>query len=464
MIGLALHSENIAHRGAAEFAGDATPRWWPRCDVYGLATSTGSAAALHAFEQAVHGLAAHRANTAGAIEDTLAADPDHVGAHALRGFASLILARAELTDSAAAALSKARAALNAVGGGTADERLLVSALSAAVGGSFLLASKVLDDGFADRPATFLPFKISHALRFMAGDRQGMLRASAHALHSLDETARGAGFVLGCHAFALEEHGFYTEAESVGRRAVQLQPDDAWGLHAVSHVHEMRGQTSDGIDWLETTRAAWSRCNNFSFHIGWHLGLLHLERGDHEKTLDVYDREIRPDQTDDFRDMANAVSLLWRMQQHGIDVGPRWADMAEIALKRRRDTTLIFASLHVLTALAALGEREAVAEMVAALKRKARGDGEQARVAAEIGVPMAHIIAGLDSPAERRGLDQLALKVQKLGGSNAQRDFFVLALAKAATDGADAVAIHKIKELRGRLKAEDRLFSRVEARA
>ncbi|WP_246733830.1 hypothetical protein [Rhizobium laguerreae] len=55
-----------------------------------------SSDARKAFEQAVYALAAHRPSTSMALQATLAADPDHVAAHALRGFANLILARSEL--------------------------------------------------------------------------------------------------------------------------------------------------------------------------------------------------------------------------------------------------------------------------------------------------------------------------------------------------------------------------------
>ncbi len=124
---------------------------------------------------------------------------------------------------------------------------------------------------------------------------------------------------------------------------------------------MRGDTKQGIDWLEDSRKAWSRCNNFSFHMAWHLGLLHLERGDHDRVLEIYDDEVRPQQTDDFRDMANAVSLLWRLEQSGVHVGDRWMEIAEVAYRRRTDTTLIFAALHNLAAMVAVGDRQGAME-------------------------------------------------------------------------------------------------------
>lgn len=219
-------------------------------DAYDLVTSTTSSEAQHAFKSAVFGLATHRPSTGSALQSALAADPDHVAVHALRGFANLILARSELGLVATTALGDARASLARNGGGTSDERILVKALEAASEGSFSRAADVLDHGFEDRPATFLPFKLSHALRLMPGDTAGMLQASTRAVDRLDTSAAAAGFVLGCHAFALEEHARYFEALAAGQQAVALQLDDPWGLHAVSHVFEMRGDTEQGVDWLE----------------------------------------------------------------------------------------------------------------------------------------------------------------------------------------------------------------------
>ncbi|WP_052121644.1 hypothetical protein [Inquilinus limosus] len=295
-------------------------------DAFDLSTSSASRAADAAFEEAVRGLAAHRPSTGIALGRALAADPDHVPALALKGFASLILAREELAVPAREALGAARRALAAKDGGTADERALVEALALASDDRFADAAVSLDQSFADRPATFLPFKIAHALRFMLGDAAGMLAASQRMMAVWCPDLPAAGFLLGCHAFAIEEHGAYAAAEAYGRQAVAMEPDDAWGLHAVSHVHEMRGETAAGIDWLEASRGSWSRCNNFSFHMAWHLALLHLDRGEHERVLSLYDQEVRPAPTDDFRDMANAVSLLWRLERLGVDVraaGPSW---------------------------------------------------------------------------------------------------------------------------------------------
>ena len=430
-------------------------------DLYGLRLGTDSLAARSAFEEATRGLAAHRPSTGAALGRTLAADPDHVAGHALKGFANLILAREELAPVAREALAEARSALRRTGGGTADERTLVEALALAGADGFIAAADRLDAGFADRPTALLPFKIAHALRFMAGDAAGMLRASDRMLADWRPETAGAGFLIGCHAFALEEHGHYDAAEGIGRRAVALEPEDAWGLHAVSHVYEMRGEARGGIDWLESGRANWSRCNNFSFHMAWHLALLHLEEGDHDRVLDLYDTEVRPQPTDDFRDMANAVSLLWRLDRAGVDVGRRWEDLAEIARRRRTDASLVFASLHTLIALLALGDAKAAGDVVASLRMLAEGSGNQSAVARDVGLPFAAFMTGKADPAEAA---RIAAALPRLGGSNAQRDLFMLALADTAARTGDTTTLLRVRRTRRRLKADDRLIAAIDRRA
>ncbi|WP_407050954.1 tetratricopeptide repeat protein [Methyloraptor flagellatus] len=433
-------------------------------DIFGLDSSVEDANARAAFEEAVHGVGAHGPNVGAALGRSLAADPLNVPALALRGFANLILAREELEPPAAAACVEAERALGLRDGGTRDERILVRALRAAVDGSFRRAIDILDNGFIDRPAVFLPFKLAHALRFMAGDGAGMLRASERMLSGWDEANPAAGFLLGCHAFALEEHGQYEAAEHYGRRAVALQPDDSWGLHAVAHVFEMRGETRQGIEWLEAGRRHWSRCNNFSFHMAWHIALMRLECGEHDRVLDLYDAEVRPRQTDDFRDMANAVSLLWRLDRSGVDVGERWSDLAEIARRRRTDSTLIFAMLHTLVALVALEDADGVLDLIATLEAKAASMGDQAEVARAVGLPVARIIAGLGNRGGTEALDRLALDLPRIGGSNAQRDLFMLHLAEIASRQGDERARASIHMTRHRLKAEDHLIAAVDRRA
>ena len=54
------------------------------------------------------------------------------------------------------------------------------------------------------------------------------------------------------AFGLEETGDYSAAEVLGHEAVARDPRDAWAVHAIAHVYEMRGDTDAGLNWLNAS--------------------------------------------------------------------------------------------------------------------------------------------------------------------------------------------------------------------
>ncbi|MGE3289781.1 MAG: tetratricopeptide repeat protein [Geminicoccaceae bacterium] len=434
-------------------------------DCFSGRHSSGSRPAVAAFEEAVVGVAAHRPSVASALDRTLAADPAFVAAHALKGFATVILAREELEAPALDALGQAEAALARHGRGTLTERILVRALKEAVAGRLSAAAAVLDAHLVERPRDLLALKLSHALHFMRGESIAMLTATSRALDGWTSSLPGYGFVLGCHAFGLEESGDRVGAEAVGQAALGLEPRDAWGLHAVAHVYEMSGRSADGMNWLDRSRPAWSQCNNFAFHVAWHLALFLHAQGCTDRALEIYDTEVRPAPTDDFRDVANAVSFLWRFGQEGIDVGDRWTELQRIAHRRRHDTTLVFASLHYLMALVATGTMSSARELAAAIEQHGRaGTGDQAGVAATVGHALAIEILALGERRSGRGdLSRLVALLPRVGGSHAQRDVFVRTLALIATDRGDRAAADRVLALRRQLKRDDRFVSLVERR-
>jgi tetratricopeptide (TPR) repeat protein len=421
-------------------------------------------AAITAFEEAVHAVAAHRP-LGESLTQALDADPGLIAAHALAGFGHIMLGRGETMSQAAGYCCATRRAAESCCGLSATESALVDALELAVTGLLRGAAERLELHLEDAPEDFLCAKIAHALRFMLGDREAMLRLTGDLVKRAPESGAGYGFLLGCHAFGLEEAGAYAEAEAAGKRAVRIEPADSWGLHAVSHVFEMTGRVNEGCEWLNASRPVWSRCNNFSYHMAWHLALLHLENHDHEKVLALYDEEIRPVQTDDFRDMSNAVSLLWRLEQEGVDVGNRWSGLYEIARRRLADTTYIFASLHYLLALIAAGDMNAAEELVEALRQRRADKCDQGRVARYIGLPVARALIQMPGQCARSGpcLTEMARRLPTLGGSHAQRDVFLRSLMAVAIRSQDYPSLRAIDAIRKELRYDDHFHQIITAR-
>lgn len=426
--------------------------------------STDCPVAVAAFGEAVEAVAAHKP-LGDALTRATDADPDLIAAHLLMGFGGVMLGRSETVQQASKSLEAARAAKSAKMVCSEGEITMLDALELAETGHMRQAAERLECHLEAHPDDFLCAKIAHSLRFMLGDRNGMLRLTGDLALRAPQDGAGYGFLLGCHAFGLEETGFYAEAEKIGKRAVQIEPSDSWGLHAVSHVFEMNGRTEEGSEWLTNSRPVWSQCNNFSFHMSWHLALYHLEAGDHDGVLKIYDEEIRPVQTDDFRDMSNAVSMLWRLEQDGVNVGDRWQELAEIAHKRRTDTTYVFASLHYLLALIAVGDLNAADDLIKAMRARKDGPCDQSRVTRYIGVRVAEAFLRMPGQCERSELclAEMARRLPAIGGSHAQRDVFVRALMGVALRNQDYPSLRAIDELRCEMRYQDRFHQIIHSR-
>jgi len=425
-------------------------------DRYSGSHSTENEEAVRAFETAVWNVLSHRPDSGQALATALTCDADMAAAHALRGFGAVMLARRETVAAATQDLGRARAALDRRRS-TESERVLVAALEQATAGRLRAAAAILECHAADTPQDLLAFKLAHALHFMSGDPAGMLAGARRALPHWTVGMPGYGFLLGCHAFALEEADDLEAAERLGRRAIAEEPADAWGLHAVGHVMEMQGRTDEGVELLTRRRADWSRCNNFAFHMAWHLALFHLAQGRADRALALYDTDVRPVPTDDFRDIANAVSLLWRLRQEGVTLGDRWEELAAIARRRADDTTLVFASLHHLLTLAAVGDLANAQRIVDGIAACAgSGGSDQADVARHAGLDLARaIFASVASGGPRTDIARLAGGLTSLGGSRAQRDVFLRTLALIAAQSGERGRLERVLSARMRMQREDR---------
>jgi tetratricopeptide (TPR) repeat protein len=362
----------------------------------------------------------------------------------VRGLSCLLLGRAEMVATAREAHLAALKAAPA----TAREMAFVHALGDWLAGNPTRATARLQIVLAQDPTDALAMKMVQALHFVMGRPQAM-RASVEGIMGAwgaDHPARG--YLLGCHAFTLEETGDYAAAERVGRAGVDLAPDDAWGLHAVAHVYDMTGRAAEGLTWLSARTQSWAHCNNFRFHVWWHRALMHLDLGEYDLALALYDADIRAEKTDDYRDISNAASLLSRLELEGVDVGPRWEELADLSENRATDGCLAFADLHYLLALCGGKRTEAAARLIARMQATRPSGTEAERLIAHPGLHMAQglqaFAAGEYSTAWmhlRAGRSDL----QQIGGSHAQRDVFDrITIEAALRAGYLAEADHLLK--------------------
>jgi tetratricopeptide (TPR) repeat protein len=259
---------------------------------------------------------------------------------------------------------------------------------------------------------------------------------ARVLPYWSEAQPAYGFVVGYHAFGLEESGDYAAAERAGRRAVELNDRDIWATHAVAHVMEMQGRCRDGIAWLDGLSENWSACNNFRYHAWWHKALFHLELEQLDAVLYLYDRQVRADTASaDYLDMSNAIALLWRLEEAGADVGGRWTELAEKAVGKIDDHIFAFHDAHYMMALARGGRDSETKTMLASMRQAAsRTDTTEGPIFRAVGLPLCEAIAAYGRGDYGASVDLLApvrRLVYRIGGSHAQRDLFFRLLVAAA---------------------------------
>ncbi|GGB47084.1 tetratricopeptide repeat protein 38 family protein [Roseibium aquae] len=394
-------------------------------DQFGYEVTVASEACLEAWNATVLAFLAHSKHTPVKLDAALQADPDFALAQSVRGLFCLLLGRREMFAAARDCLTTARrAALER--DATPREQAVIEALSAWLDGWPARAADLLDAALVSAPRDALLVKLVHAIRFVLGDARGMRTSIETVLPAHDPTLPTYGYMLGCKAFCLEENGEYRAAEALGRQGLEYAPDDAWGLHAVAHVHDMTGRSEEGIAWLERHPDGWAHCNNFGYHVWWHLALMYLDQGDIQRVMALYDSEIRLDKTDDYRDISNAASLLARLELEGVNVGARWEELALLSDKRAEDGCNVFADLHYLLALVNGGRRMGTERLLASMQRQTEAGGDLAPVFEKAGLP-----AGLGLEQFRLGnygsafmyLRKARADLPRIGGSHAQRDVF-----------------------------------------
>ena len=395
-------------------------------DIFGQTTTLQAGPALDAWNDTQLAFLAHGASTPEHLAKALTAEPDFALGHAIKGMFYVLLGRRELMQTALDALASAQSASARISV-SAREQHFIDALQGWVNGQPRQSMSHFSAIIEKAPEDILAVKLDHAMRFVSGDNKGMRRMIEQVLPAYGPDHPGRGYLFGCHAFTLEETGEYSRAKAVGREGILISPDDAWGLHAVTHVHDMTADAAAGIEWLTERERAWAHCNNFRYHVWWHKALMHLDLRQYDEALDLYDREIRQDKTDDYRDISNATSLLTRLELDGIDVGQRWEELADLSANRTEDGCLIFADLHYMLALVGDNRESHIKALMGRLHRDAKESStDMQKAMATPGVAAARGLEAFGATDYRTAFINLSSarrSMQDTGGSHAQRDVF-----------------------------------------
>jgi tetratricopeptide (TPR) repeat protein len=397
-------------------------------DAHGLAVTAASAHAVQAFDHVLMGYLCYRADTPQRMSALFEADAEFGMAHCLKGYFAMLSYKESAVAIAEAAAADAERCMRHA---TSREQAHVVALRHWIDGEPDRTAAVWEQIVQEHPHDVLAFRLAHFVNFWLGRQDVMLASVLGVERHWSGDLPGYNAILGCRCFAHEECGYYTEAEAAGREAIDRDPGDLWAAHGVAHVLEMQGRRSEGIAWIDGLRGNWEPANNLRHHLWWHAAMFHLERGETERVLALYDGAFRNTasklveaQPDLYIDVQNAASMLFRLQRHGVDVGDRWDELADKAEARIGDCLSVFTLPHWMMALGATGRYEAADRMLAAMHGFTQRAGITASLVGRFAIPLCEAVL-----ARAKGQYAQAVTLMRpvlggmyqLGGSHAQQD-------------------------------------------
>jgi tetratricopeptide (TPR) repeat protein len=402
-------------------------------DRQGNTLSGATPAAAAALDEAVEAFSLYRGDPVAAVDRAIAEAPGFPMAQIFKAYLLGLSTEPEGIAAAASILGDLKNV-------RLDDREAShrSALEPLVAGQWTAAAERLDRHNADFPRDLIGVQAGHLMDFYRANSRNLRDRIARVLPKWSEDLPGYPVVLGMYAFGLEETGHYARAEEVGRSALDREPLDCWAHHAVAHVMEMQGRAQDGIGWMIAREPHWAADDNlFKVHNWWHRALCHLDLGQVDEVLALYDGPIREQRSSVVLDLIDASALLWRLTLCGHDVGDRWSELATAWDQHADGRSYPFNDWHAVMAYLGAGRNDAVQRIRETLRQQPGPLSETGRWALEIGVPLVEGFAAFHRGDYRTAADQLhgvRTMANAFGGSHAQRDVIDWTLTEAAIRG------------------------------
>ncbi len=405
---------------------------------------SGSAATLAIWNKSVLDLLSMREDPITPLDEVAATDPSFVMGSVFTGTYRILGAGIPTGSEIGRDLERARQRRHEA---SSQERAHIDALECMARGEFSRAATLWDQLVTQHPRDLMAARFAHDVYLHTGEIDHRLNSAEAALRPWSEGENGYGWLLGAYSFALEEAGRFPEAELAGHKALAANPHDCWALHSLAHVYEHLDAQTDALELLGSNQSWWVESNLLSEHIWWHLALRLLEDRNFGEALAIADDRLIESETA-FR-LADATSLLWRIELEGVDVGDRWERVVERWSDLNCFHTSAFIDVHAAMAFATAMSSSAASRFWAGVATPHFGHSENGEVLRGTTAQLIETIvayrAGRVQDCEA-GFGRVDSELQCIGGSRAQREIFTRTRVRNLTKYDHAAAQRYLDQL------------------
>jgi len=199
--------------------------------------------------------------------------------------------------------------------------------------------------------------------------------------------------------------------------------------------EMMGRPKDGLAWMEVREPFWSSKDNLNrVHIWWHKSLFHIELGQYEAALQIYDGPILATMRPASMSICNGAALLWRLDTLGCALGNRWQHLAARWEGHADGKLYVFPDIHAAMSELRAGHIPQFERRLKAMRETAADATQSGAIYRDIGLPVVEGLSAYHHGAYGRAVEHLLparFDLWKMGGSKAQRDIIDWTLLEAA---------------------------------
>ncbi len=397
-------------------------------DTTGLSVTANNQDAVDAFERTLISYFRFGIDIGKNLKETYSKDENMFFAHILRGyFMHLMGSRKMLPKAENALLAAQRHEKNL----TEREILHLRSLEAWCKLDLRKTTSCWQNIVDNYPQDALAIKMLHYSYFYLGDLENLKLSVENSWEYWDHNKESSyyGYLLSLKAFGLEENGYYKEAEDLAYEAYYTNKDDAWAVHTISHVYEMNDQSENGIDWIKKSFLP-DKWNNFKYHLQWHKALMSFNSYTNKEILNIYDNDVFDIDSEEYLDLINNISLLFRLEILNANVENRWNHIYNKIKTRLDDNLLAFIDIHFMICLCFNDIDNAKDYLKNIKKYQDSANDTYTEISKTITFTLCEAIVSYRTNNFNKCiliLEEVLDKSYLIGGSNAQRDILNLML-------------------------------------